>query len=76
MPQSPIQSCDVVGCPQPGAGSYLHASDARALRFAVCDEHLSRLQVGVRPTVVADRLDLARLDALPALLLSSAEGDD
>lgn len=76
MPENPIQPCDVVGCSQPGSGSYLAASDTRVLRFAVCDEHLSRLQAGARPTVVAERLDLSRLDALPALLLPSPEGDD
>lgn len=61
--------CDVLGCDAPGTGSYLHARDARALEFRICDAHSARLRTGEQPVIVAERLDLADLGGRPALMM-------
>ena len=66
-------SCDVVGCERVAVGSYLDTAD-RAAHFAICEVHLARMRAGQRPTVVAERLDLADLAARPALLFEAADG--
>ena len=73
MPEHPSPRCDVVDCGRPPAGSYLHATDARSVEFAVCDTHLSSLKAGRQPTVVAERPDVG---GRPALLIPPSAGDD
>lgn len=76
MPKQSSLSCAVVNCERPAAGSYMRAADARSDQFVVCQQHLRELKEGARPTVVAERLDLANLDGRPALLLSPPAQDD
>jgi hypothetical protein len=60
--------CEVVGCARVPVGTYLHIVDGPAQHFAICEVHLARMRSGHRPTVVAERLDLADLGTRPALL--------
>lgn len=70
--------CDVVACGRPAAGSHLDAALGRSVKFAVCDEHLSRLQAGQRPTilmVLSAGLDDDAREGRPALLFPSERDD-
>jgi len=76
MPKTPRSPCDVVACGRPSASSYLHATLARSVQFAICDEHLARLQAGQRPTILTDGGDVAGRDDRPALQFSGSTGAD
>lgn len=43
--------CDVAGCDDPAAGSYLHSSHGDPVEFAVCAAHVARMRAGTRPVV-------------------------
>lgn len=63
--------CDVVGCEEPTTGSYLDTKAHGGFQFWVCAEHFARLQGGEQPVIVAERWDLAQLDARPALIMEA-----
>jgi hypothetical protein len=69
-------ACDVVGCERRAAGTYLHMTGGATQHFAICGAHLNLMRAGQRPVVVAERLDLAGLDARPALLFEAPDADD
>jgi hypothetical protein len=62
-------ACDVVGCNESAAGTYLDARGSQLLEFGICPAHHVRLQQGVQPVIVAERFGLADVDGHPALLL-------
>jgi hypothetical protein len=76
MPKTLRSPCDVVACGRPAASSYLDAALARSVQFAVCDEHLSRLQAGQRPTILTEGGDVAVRAGRPALLFPGSTGAD
>jgi hypothetical protein len=66
-------TCDVVACPHPANSRYLHLRQGRALQFNICAAHFHRIQSGETPEVVdAQRLDVAKTDARPALVMDPA----
>ena len=67
------ETCDVVVCPHTANGRYLHLRQGRALQFNVCTAHFDRIKSGETPEVVdAERLDVAKTDARPALVMDPA----
>lgn len=62
-------ACDVAGCQNPSAGTYLDASDARRFLFVVCAQHLERLKRGEQPHVVAEWLQHANMYGPPTLIM-------
>lgn len=61
--------CDVVGCVQPSAGTYLDTRDAQYPLFAVCADHLERLTRGEQPETVLEHVEPAQGHARPALVM-------
>lgn len=61
--------CDVVSCEGLATGSYLDTRFQAGFQFWVCAEHMERLTAGEKPLLVVERIELAKTDPRPEIIM-------